>query len=99
MSPYKHLTLFERERIMFFKAKGYKITQIAEKLGRNKSTISRELKRNSSQEYLPAEAEAKYHQRRKACKPTESLKTQSFMHLYAIYSWFINGHLKRLPDV
>lgn len=101
MSPYKHLTLFERERIMFFKAKGYKITQIAEKFGRNKSTISRELKRNSSQEYLPAEAEAKYQQRRKACKPHRKLEDPKLYalarDLFLVHQWSseeIAGRLK-----
>lgn len=47
MSHYTHLTTFERENILYFRAKGKPISFIANKLGRNTSTISRELKRNS----------------------------------------------------
>lgn len=47
MCHYHHLTPFEREKILFLWASGEFISQIANKLGRNKSTISRELRRNS----------------------------------------------------
>ena len=48
MSHYKHLTLSEREELMYFLAKGYSMRHIAKELGRSASTISRELKRNTS---------------------------------------------------
>ncbi len=48
MSHYKHLTLSEREKLMYFLAKGYSMRRIAKELGRSASTISRELKRNTS---------------------------------------------------
>ncbi len=74
MSHYKHLTLIEREKIMFFSAKGYSITSIAKELNRNKSTISRELKRNSlSGTYTPCEAQSIYQTRRINCKPQKKL--------------------------
>lgn len=74
MSHYKHLTLIEREKIMFFSAKGYSITAISKELNRNKSTISRELKRNSSSGiYIPCKAQLKYHERRRSCKPKKRL--------------------------
>lgn len=47
MSHYHHITPEEREKIFFFKAKDFSITQIAKETGRSKSTISRELKRNT----------------------------------------------------
>ena len=47
MCHYNHLTLVEREKIMYFRAQNYTISEIATLLQRNKSTISRELKRNS----------------------------------------------------
>ena len=47
MRHYKHLTRYERENLLFLRAKGYSITAIAESMGRNKGTISRELRRNS----------------------------------------------------
>ena len=42
---YKHLTIKEREILMFLRAKGLSIRAVALRLGRNPSTISRELKR------------------------------------------------------
>ena len=60
MSHYKHLTLSEREKLMYFLAKGCSMRRIAKELGRSASTISRELKRNSSKgEYLPEMPERK----------------------------------------
>ena len=61
---YKHLSITERERILFYLAQDLSLCQIARLLGRNKSTISRELKRNSG-EYLPSKAQTNYHKRRK----------------------------------
>ena len=58
MNHYHHLTLLEREKILFFSAKGYSLSRIAEELGRSKATISRELRRNSQkQAYMPVIAD------------------------------------------
>ena len=74
MNHYHHLTLFERENLLLLKAKGYSITAIAEKLGRNKGTISRELRRNASDgEYMPVTAQQQYQKRRVACRPRKRL--------------------------
>ena len=68
MSVYRHLTLAEREYIMVQRAKGRSITAIAAALMRSKSTISRELKRNSDgNTYSESQAQARYQQRREAC--------------------------------
>ena len=68
MSVYRHLTLAEREYIMVQRAKGRSITAIAAALMRSKSTISRELKRNSDDNtYSASQAQARYQQRREAC--------------------------------
>ncbi len=40
MRHYHHLILSEREKLLFFLAKGCTLTYIAKKLGRNKSMIS-----------------------------------------------------------
>ena len=63
---YKHLSIVEREKILVHWATGLSICQIAKVLGRNKSTISRELKRNAK-EYSPSKAQAAYRRRRKKC--------------------------------
>nr|MCR4677114.1 helix-turn-helix domain-containing protein [Sphaerochaetaceae bacterium] len=46
MGHYRHLTLEEREMIMALYHEGRRISEIARIIGRNRSTISRELKRN-----------------------------------------------------
>lgn len=69
-----HLTLEERELTMKYQAMGYSISRIAILLHRNKSTVSRELKRNSVNGiYLPSAAQKAYLKRRKACRPRHKL--------------------------
>lgn len=70
MSNYTHLTTFERENILYFRAQGKSISFIALKLNRSKSTISRELKRNSfNGDYWPDQAQKVYSARRKNSHP------------------------------
>ena len=69
---YKHLSIEEREKLLFHLAQGQSICQIAKLLGRNKSTISRELKRNSK-DYSPSKAQANYQRRRKKSCPHKLL--------------------------
>ena len=58
MCHYHHLTRVEREKIMFFHAQDNSVSAIAKKLGRNKATISRELRRNTKNGfYQPATAQ------------------------------------------
>lgn len=68
-TSYTHFTTGEREKLLQFKAQGLKQTEIAQKLGRSRSSVSRELKRNSREDgsYSAFEAEGKYRQRRKRC--------------------------------
>lgn len=78
MSHYTHLTTFERENILYFRAKGKSISFIANKLGRSTSTISRELKRNSfNGEYWPDQAEKAYSIRRQKCHSHHRLEDPS----------------------
>lgn len=82
MSQYKHLTLYEREKIHFFCAKGYSQAKIAAELGRSKSTVSRELRRNSPEgEYLPARAQEQYSQRRRKCHRKKLLENTELYEL------------------
>lgn len=69
MCHYTHLTPFEREKILFFLAKGKSIMEIAHLLNRSKSTISRELRCNAApvdqpMPYCPLTSQALYKQRR-----------------------------------
>ena len=75
MSHYKHITPDEREKILLLSSQCYSITYIANSLGRNKSTISRELSRNSNRgEYSAVAAQAAYLKRRKNCRPKKKLE-------------------------
>lgn len=74
MSHYNHITPEEREKILLLFSHNYSITFIAESLGRNKSTISRELSRNSfDNDYSAVAAQAAYLERRKKCRPRKKL--------------------------
>ena len=55
---FKHLTLVEREKLFAWKEKGLSIRQIALKLGRNHSSLVRELERNTryGRRYIPCHA-------------------------------------------
>lgn len=68
-TSYTHFTTGEREKLLKFLAQGMKQIEIARELGRSRSSVSRELKRNSSESggYSAFEAEQKYRQRRKRC--------------------------------
>lgn len=68
---YQHLTTFERARIETLLKFGYSQRDIAKKLNRSPSTISRELQRNDSQsgEYKSEVAQMLYQDRRKHCVP------------------------------
>ncbi|WP_270838065.1 helix-turn-helix domain-containing protein [Mitsuokella multacida] len=65
MCHYTHSTPFEREKILFFLAEGKSVTEMAHLLNWNKSTISRELRRNAApagqpMSYCPLTAQAFY---------------------------------------
>ena len=69
MSHYHHLSIIERENLLYFLSQGYSIRKIAKILGRSPSTISRELRKNldSKNEYHPSTAQQNYQKRRKVC--------------------------------
>ncbi len=64
-----HLTLEERELIAHMHRTGKMQTQIADRLGRNKSTISRELRRNRSRNGYWAAAAQRKAERRRSQRP------------------------------
>lgn len=72
MGQFKHLTLEEREEIMLMRRDGKSLGEIALRTGRDKSTISRELDRNSFNRgsgrlYRASTAQRRYEERRRAC--------------------------------
>ena len=64
-----HLTLEEREVIAYMNRGGKAQTQIADRLGRDKSTISRELRRNRSRNGYWATAAQRKAERRRSERP------------------------------
>ena len=83
MSNYKHLSAEERNRIAELKANGLGVTAIARDLGRDKSTISRELRRNGQDGgvYRPIYAEGSYLYRRQ--RPAR-LETDAALRTYVV---------------
>jgi IS30 family transposase len=64
----RHLTILERESIFKFLALGYSKSKIALKLSRSRSTITREIKRNTvNGEYSPSIAQEVYQHRKSNC--------------------------------
>src|SRR5512147_437678 len=74
---YKHLSLHEREHLAQLHWEGKSLGEIAEALGRNKSSISRELARNSAPQhdrYTPCRAHARSCERKTEANTHERLK-------------------------
>ncbi len=65
---HKHFTIAERESILESLARGLKKSEIAKKLGRARSSISREINRNSIEgKYSPHKAQELYSKKGKNC--------------------------------
>lgn len=90
---YKHLSDFERGQIKILLDEDYSLRQISQKLNRNVSTISRELKRNEVTQvkltssknkkyfnvYSPESASISYLLRRKKCVKKDKFSNQFFL--------------------
>ena len=74
MGRYRHLSIEEREEIMCLRREGEGVGQIAREIGRDKSTVSRELGRNSCRAgsdrpyYRASAAQRRYEARRLRCR-------------------------------
>lgn len=70
MGHYTHLTLEEREMIMVLHHEGCGNNEIARRIGRDKSTISREIGRNHlwKNVYIASRAQKMYENRREPCR-------------------------------
>src|SRR3990170_3799537 len=74
MRPYVHLSAEERMRIYHLTQEGLSQAEIARRLGRDKATISRELRRNEALGgYLPDLAQRRSQARRQRCRPRPRL--------------------------
>jgi len=68
MTKYKQLTSEQRYQIYGLKQAGLDQTQIAQKIGVNKSTIAREFRRNKGQRgWRPKQAQSLRYERKQAC--------------------------------
>ena len=81
---YQHFSAQEREKIAIGQAQGKNITEIARLLSRHKSSVSREITRNSGKRiYSGVEAQKIYSSRREKCvrplKYTQSLEDIIFI--------------------
>ena len=75
---YTHLTSMERTKIEFLVEQGWSHCAIARELGRHRTTISREYRRNKSASAYRAEtAEERYKARRQACRPKGRLSHEA----------------------
>jgi IS30 family transposase len=81
---YGHLNIDEREVILKMRAQNTSMQQIADNLGRNKGTISRELARNNSStgDYKPHLAQRYYEKRRQDSKEPYRLEENALLRKY-----------------
>ena len=80
---FTHLTPEERDEIAIMQAQGKSLNDIAQKLQRPKSTISRELRRNRSpvyNVYLPHRAQQRAMERKSAAHKRPRLKSEKIRH-------------------
>ena len=81
---YNHFTIFERENLMLWFSQGLSISEIAKNLGRNKSSVSREIKRNSKDNnYIACEAQENYFNNRKNSKMKKKLNDENLQDYIA----------------
>jgi len=72
---YTHLTPTERGQVQAFCQEKKSLSYIAEKLGRHKSTLSRELRRNATPRgYDAKRAQQQYRKRREECRPAKRIE-------------------------
>jgi len=78
MNHYTHFTLKEREMLKHFFDIGKNRIEISILLGKNKSSISREIKRNSQNgKYITCEAHDRYKNIHLNCRPRKKLDNPS----------------------
>lgn len=71
---YTHFTAIERAKVELLRNEGHTYTEIGKRIGRHRTSVSRELRRNKSQDgYDAATAQRSYEQRRQACRPRGKL--------------------------
>lgn len=81
MKRYNHLTIFERETLSNFLVRGNQLTDIANSMGRHKSTLSREISRCrlGRSGYRAFTAQVLYQQRQKVAKRPNKISTNPIL--------------------
>lgn len=104
MAHYQHLSRQERDLISVLKAEGASLRAIGLRLGRDPSTISRELRRNCppvrTGYYLPHKAQARAAQRASLSHTRPRLKTpvlRRYVHRQLARDWSPEQMAGRLP--
>ena len=94
--PGRSLTLAERGMIQFGRRRGLSYAEIAVELGRNKSVVWREVRRNTSDDgvYYASRAHAKAHQERRRPKPFTLIENEALCRLIA--AWMDEGWSPKL---
>jgi len=78
---YTHFTSTERGPIQALRGEGKSMTYIADRLGRDKSSVSREVRRNASADGYDAQRALKqYRKRRHVCRPARKLDYPPLWH-------------------
>lgn len=102
---YTHLTKEERDKLAVLRSRGRTLREIADKLGRNIGTLSRELKRNNSRgAYFPHKAQERAEKREVEAHKAKRLKTYALQHdieRMVMEGWspeIVAGKLKRDND-
>ncbi len=103
---YKQLTENERYTLSILRKQGYNKAQIAKALGRNRSTISREIARNScliDNAYRPSKAQSRTKRRRSLSRRNKRITPEQFKRVtqLLIKDWSpeqIAGRLKELNE-
>ena len=96
MTHYKYITPEECEKILLLYSQNCTITYIANSIGRDKSTISRELSRNTvDSKYSAISVQAIYEVRRKNCRPKHKLSNLTIFNMFKKSFLSINGHRNR----
>ncbi|MEI6477671.1 MAG: IS30 family transposase [bacterium] len=103
----KHLTSYEREQIAYWKSQGLGVRDIAGKVSRDHSVVSRELRRNKGQLFPYEAANAQYYaerRRRIANRPklSKHRELKEWVHDQLMQKWSpeqIAGRLKEHPPV
>jgi len=100
---YRHLRIDERERIAQLKNEGTGLSEIARQLGRDKGTISREVKRNGAplyNSYTPCRAQHRSDERRRTASRRKRIRDEiirGYVHEKLFAGWAPEQISGRLP--